>query len=310
MSQPDEFVAWLLAAALPTTRYLTLTRLLGLPADDPQVHNAQADLMQTGPVATILAAQTESGAWPNESSYYTPKYVSTHWSLQLLTLLGVDGAAPGFRRGVQFMLEDTGPAFVRGRQKNSLDLACLWGNILRYTAHAALHDDPRAQAITDRLVRSVAHGGCRCVYNSGLGCAWGVARALWGLAGIPAGQRSPAIQNAIASGVDFLTTQFSLVEANYPVPPDGKIHSLWHRLNFPLFYQVDILFVLQLLAELEALDRPEAQRALDWLRQKRRPDGRWRGSSPYRQRTWAFPGDRSEIDRWVSLQAALLLRSS
>lgn len=310
MAQPDEFVAWLLAAALPTTRYLTLTRLLELPADSPQVQNAQTALMQTGPVATILAAQTDSGAWPNEHSYYTPKYVSTHWSLLLLLLLGVDGADPGFRRGVQYMLQDSGPLFVREQADGDTNLACLWGNLLRYAAHAGYQDEPQAQAITAFLVDSIANGGCRCVYNSGLGCAWGVARAVWGLAGIPAGQRSPAVREAIASGIEFLTGQFSLVEANYPVPPDGKIHGLWHRLNFPLFYQVDILFVLQLLAELGALDRPEAQRALDWLSQKRRRDGRWRGSSPYRPRTWAFPGDRAEIDRWVSLQAALLLRST
>ena len=307
MSLADDFSTWLLGAALPSTRFLTLTRLLGLPAGDPRVQKAHTEIMTTGPVATILAAQTESGAWPNEHSYYTPKYISTHWSLLLLTLLGVDGADPGFRRGVQFMLADTGPSFVTSQEEGSTNLACLWGNILRYAAHAGCQDEPRAQAVTTLLVASIANGGCRCVYNSGLGCAWGVARALWGLAGIPAGQRSTAVQTAITTGVDFLTKQFSLVEASYPVQPGGKIHPLWHRLNFPLFYQVDILFVLQLLAELGELDRPEAQSALDWLRQKQRPNGRWRGSSPYRQRTWAFPGDRTEIDRWVSLQAALLV---
>ncbi len=82
---------------------------------------------------------------------------------------------------------------------------------------------------------------------------------------------------------------------------------MWLRLNFPLFYQADILFVLRVAAELGALDHPGAGPALAWLAARRRADGTWHGTSPFRGRTWAALADREETDRWVTLHAAILL---
>jgi hypothetical protein len=79
---------------------------------------------------------------------------------------------------------------------------------------------------------------------------------------------------------------------------------MWRRLSFPLFYQADILFVLRLAAQLDALDRPGAQRALAWLEDRRNKQGRWRGASPFRSRTtMEVAPDREETDRWVTLLA-------
>ena len=99
------------------------------------------------------------------------------------------------------------------------------------------------------------------------------------------------------------------MEANYPTPQGGSIHSLWSRLNFPLFYQADISLVLRALADLGKLDHPGAADALDWLRERRSSKGSWRGASPYRQRTWDL-GEREETDRWVSLHASLVLQAA
>ncbi|MEZ4518816.1 MAG: hypothetical protein R3C44_19030 [Chloroflexota bacterium] len=52
--------------------------------------SAKAALMSEGPVPTIFGKQTEQGDWADEQSYYTPKYVSTHWSMLLLEELAVD----------------------------------------------------------------------------------------------------------------------------------------------------------------------------------------------------------------------------
>jgi hypothetical protein len=66
------------------------------------------------------------------------------------------------------------------------------------------------------------------------------------------------------------------------------------------------LLVLRALAALGELGRSGAESALDWLRARQTSDGRWHGASPFHQRTWPL-GDREETDRWVSLQAALIL---
>ncbi len=94
-----------------------------------------------------------------------------------------------------------------------------------------------------------------------------------------------------------------LPRADYPTP--GKVHEIWSHVNFPLFYQADIPFVLHVAAELGALDHPGASPALAWLAALRRDDGVWHGTSPFRTPRGLW--DHGEIDRWVTLHAASVL---
>jgi hypothetical protein len=99
-----------------------------------------------------------------------------------------------------------------------------------------------------------------------------------------------------------------LIQGDFPT--GGNAHRIWSRLNFPLFYQADVLFVLRVAEELNALDRDGARAALDWLAARRTRTGRWRGASPFRQRTWQVLGDAHDTNRWVSLHAAHVLQSA
>jgi hypothetical protein len=300
---------WLLQAQTPTIRYLTLVNLLGLPEDNARVVAQRQTIMAEGPVPAILAGQTPAGFWAGEHSFYTPKYRSTHWSLTLLAELLVDGADPRFRRGVEFMLGDTADRLRSRLESNELGWSCFYGNMLRYTCHAGLSSDERVRVLIDYTLRDMDNGYCRCAWNDGYACAWGVARTLWGLAALPQEQRDADVDRAVAQGLEFLLQPGRLPAADYPVPDDGRIHTIWSRLNFPLFYQADILFILRVLAELGALERTGAQEALAWLCNKRQKNGRWRGSNPYRSRTWPETGDPQETSRWVTLQAASLIGS-
>lgn len=310
MNNQSELAGWLLASEIPTIRYLTRTRLQDLPAGDTQVVAEREAIMATGPVPAILAHQGENGAWAGEQSYYTPKYRSTHWSLTLLTECHIDGADERFQRGVDYMLETVGPKIVRDLEQGKTGFSCFWGNLLRYAFRAGRGDHETIQTMLHYAARDV-HTGCRCTYNYNLACGWGVSRTMWGLAAVPAETRNAEIKAAIAAGLDFLLAQHNLSAADYPYDEEkGKVHPLWFRLNFPLFYQADILFTLRVLADLDALDRPGAQPALDWLQQKQLSTGRWRGSSPYRRRTWKEIGDATETGRWVSLFSALVLKEA
>jgi hypothetical protein len=302
----EETLSWLLEAETPTVRYLALARLMGLSEADPRVQEARQAIMREGPVPAILAEQTQKGNWRGEYSFYTPKYKSTHWSLLLLTELHVDGEDPRFRRGVAFMLDQVPGRLTERLAGDESGWSCLFGNVLRYVCHAGLAGDGRATGLIDYCVREIDNGCCRCHWNSGYACAWGVARSLWGLAALPHAWRGPAVDRAIQQGLEFLLAPGRLPAADYPVPDGGRIHTFWSRLNFPLFYQADVLFVLRVAGELGALDQPGAQQALAWLAGRRQKNGRWRGSSPFRRRTWPQLGGPEETNRWVTLQAAAL----
>ncbi len=302
------FIPWLLAAHTPSIRYLTLRRLLGRPEDDADVRAARREMAATGPIPAILSRQTERGNWTNERSYYSPKYTSTHWSMTLLAELAADPADERLRRGVEFMLADT-EAEARGPGHGWV---CFWGNLLRYALCCGFDDDPRTARLIDRVVRDATEAGWRCRYNDELPCAWGAARVLWGLAALPAERRpsevaATGVAAAIASGLALLLDDDRLVRADYPT--SGKVHEIWTHINFPLFYQADILFVLRVAAELGALDHPGTRPTLDWLAARRRGDGAgsgsWRGTSPFRTPRGLW--DREETDRWVTLHAAIVL---
>ncbi len=304
----DVIIDWLVDRSTPSIRYLTLRQLQGWTEADHDIHDARQEIMRSGPVPAILAHQAEAGNWSDERSYHTPKYVSTHWSMLLLTELVADGSDARLRRGAEYMLSATEDELGKALSAESHGLSCFWGNLLRYACHCGFQDDPRVHHVVRYLVADGQDAGWRCGYNGDLACAWGCARALWGLAAIPPERRPPSVQGTIQQGIAWLLKDRRLTEGDYPT--SGGIHRLWSRLNFPLFYQADTLFVLRLLVEFQALDHPDAQLALEWLADRRRRRGDWRGASPFRRRTWDSLADPKDINRWVTLHATTVLQEA
>ena len=308
MSEPA-LCDWLLQASTPSIRYLTLRRLLDQPETDNVVRKAWQAMHTEGPIPAILDQQGETGAWKGENSYYTPKFTSTHWSMLLLTELGADPVDPRVQLGARFMLDTKKKNLLRWFKSDVYGMSCFWGNMLRYTVYSGFQNDPGLEGVITSLTQEV-QTGWRCKYNRETPCAWGAGRALWAFAGLPGNMKTPVVQAAIQSACKLLFDEHDLMKADYPTWDKGKPNSLWTRLNFPLFYQVDRLLVLRALAELELLDLPGARAALDWLEASRAANGRWSGASPYRRRTWDSLGDSQETRRWVSLQAALVLKAA
>jgi hypothetical protein len=278
-----------------------------LPEGGVRVAAARREIMRRGPVPEILSRQTGEGNWKKEQSYYTPKYFSTHWSMLLLAELRADGRDPRYRRGARYMLKTTADGVDRRLREHYTGWSCFYGNMLRYVLRTEHADEPHVEMLSRLLAESIRNDYCQCEHNYGKPCAWGVVRSLYGLAAIPKSDRSRDVRSAVAQGIAYLVEDGRLLKADYPTQGNRPANPMWFKLNFPLFYQADLLLTLRVLAELDALDRPGVRPVLDWLERSRKPDGRWRGSSPFRQRTWKALGGREETDRWVSLQAAWIL---
>jgi len=300
-----EIIRMLQQADTPSIRLLALTRLKGLPDDHPQVVQEQAHAAAQEPVLSILQEQYIQGYWIWDRHYYSPKYRSSHWSMQLLTELGLSGDHPAMQKGALYMNRRIQDKLHEKNEKGERGLACFWGNFLRYELHCLPLENAVIQETITLLVREIERDGV-CDWNYVLPCAWGVIRALWGLAAIPVEKRTPAMQHAIQHGLEFVLERYSLIDANYPYKE--KIHKRWFSLNFPLFYNVDILFTLQVLHELDALDHPSARKALDWLGSKQMKNGKWHGTSPFRGRTWAFTAGNDTADTWATLHALTVLQ--
>jgi hypothetical protein len=290
-----DLVPWLLEPENPSVRYWTLTKLLGRTEEDEEVIETRRAIMKRGPAAEILSHYAGDGRWEGERSYYTYKYTSTHWQLLLLAELAADGEDERVAAACRRMVDE-----VYDEDRSTV-WPCFHGNLIGYL-HALGHGgDERVREFEADLARAGTAGKWCCDINGDLPCAWGAARALWGFGRIPTGERGRAVQEAIESGVRFLG-RFNLCEGNYP--SSGSRHKLWDRLNFPLFYQADVLFTLRALAALGRVkEEPAFQEALEWLEGRRRADGRWNGTSPYGNRMWTQLEARRRPSKWVTWQA-------
>lgn len=304
--QSKQLIDWLLSSEMPSLRYLTRKNLQNIAEKDPLITQDRSLMEKSGPIPGILAGQATEGHWKGEQSYYTPKYDSTHWSMLLLHELGLDSRQAAFRRGIDHMLQITREELLQELDQRGHGFSCFWGNLLRYSNPETLENKDRLEPIIEYLCCDSLDSKWRCAWNDELPCAWGAARTLWALAALPEDLRSERVASSIQLGVSFLLEEYNLLEANYPT--SGKSHPLWKRLNFPLFYQADVLFVLRVMAELGELSHPGAEGAMHWLKGRMKKSGKWTGASPFRQRTWKQLAFKEDTDRWASYFAAYVVK--
>lgn len=297
----SDVISWLMEREAPSVRYWTLTKLLDRVADEDEVVEARQAIMASGPAMEILSHYGGDGKWKEERSYYTPKYKSTHWQLLLLAELAANGEDDRIAAACKRMIEA-----VSGEQRPTV-WPCFHGNLIGYL-HALGHaGDERVRAFEAELARAGAAGKWCCDINGDLPCAWGAARALWGFGQIPADEGGEAVQEAIDSGVRFLG-RFKLREGNYPA--EGARHKMWDNLNFPLFYQSDVLFTLRALADVGQLStKPTFRKAAEWLEDRAVEGWRWNGVSPYNSRMWAPLEEHRRPSKWITWQALYVIKN-
>jgi hypothetical protein len=289
---------WLLERRDPAVRAQTLELIEDRSSRDPEVRDAKARAMTSPPISTILKRQRADGRWSDD--YYSPKFTSTHWELLQLVEYGADGGDPRVRRGARRMLEDFAevPRWMRDH-----GVSCFFGNLLRYLSQAGYGTDPRMEPIVERLCRDSKKFEAACYINGELPCAWGYSRLLWGLAALPESARTREVERTLRRGTEWLLS-YKLERGAYPT--ESNPSHLWRSASFPLFYQADVLFVLRVLADVDALSDPRAAGAIAWLLARQDERGRWHGRSPYADRMPA----KIDADKWITLQAAHVLKSA
>ena len=333
----SEALEWLLEpdAANPGVRYFALTDLLGRPHSDPEVHAAQAAVMQSGPVPAILAAQNADGSWPGPKAGYAPKYRGTVWSVMFLAMLGADGRDARVRAACAHVLDHSrAPAPYGGFSVGadpSGQIHCLAGNLAAACISLGWLGDVRLDQAIDWLARSIVGEGIApaeekdaqpryyrsgnsgpgfaCAANEHQNCAWGAVKAMLALSKIPAPQRTPVVQKAIAAGVEFLLSRDPAV-ADYPIPSyASKPSESWFHFGYPLAYVTDVLQILEVLTALGYGNDPRLAAALDLLRSTQDAQGRWLMKYTYNGKMWAKIETPHQPSKWVTLRAMRVLRT-
>jgi hypothetical protein len=327
----DDPLPWLLELDTenPGVRYFTLRDLLDRPEDDPEVREARAAIMTTGPVPAILDAQHPDGYWVKPGSGYAPKYRGTVWQIILLAELGlvlseVEGADPSgerVRRGCEYLLNHSiaanGAFSAYKKPVPSGSIHCLNGNLLSALLHLGYADAPRVQAVLDWQARAITGEGIQylksgtsgpsfaCSANQGQPCGWGANKAMKALIAVPPDLRTPTVQRAIKVGAEFLLSRDPAV-ADYPYTE--RVSSTWFKFGFPLSYWSDVLETAAVLVELGYGDDPRLDNALQLILSKQDAQGRWKLENTLNGKVWADIEEKGKPSKWVTLRALRILK--
>ena len=174
---------------------------------------------------------------------------------------------------------------------------------------------PRTRRLIDFLIRdhSPEDAGWKCraypidpsrVFSPN--CYMGAVKVLRSLASIPSGRRSKEMKTVIEREVENVLENGVY---RYLRKPDGsrKDKAGWKRFGFPLFYQSDILEILDALTRLGVKAtrmEPATGRVLD----AQQGDGSWLLKHTFNGKMWIDIDVKHAPSKWITLRALRVLK--
>jgi hypothetical protein len=322
---------WLLEPNDIGVRYLALRDLV--KADTAELATAKKRAHTSGPIAEVLSKMDKEGFWVKPGAGYSPLYTSTIWSVILLGQLGATidmdkRIATACAYILDHSLTKYGQFTASGTPAGNLD--CLQGSLC-YSLLDLGCTDPRLDNAYEMMARLVTGEGIApmtdkkakiryytpkpgpvfaCSATLGKPCAWGAVPVMLAFGKLPVEKRTPIINRAIKTGIDFLFSK-DPAKADYPLgfsqKPTGKPSGNWWKFGFPSFYATDILQNVEALARLGYGKDPRLANALQIIRDKQDSQGRWLMEHNYAGKIWVDFGPKKQPNKWVTLRARRVL---
>jgi hypothetical protein len=331
MPKTDRFqtaLNWLLEAEDIGVQYLAGRDLAPSGADG--MKELQKKAHAEGPISAVLAAMQPEGYWVQPGAGYYPKYTGAVWSIILLSQLGATAEsdsriAAGCSYLMEHTLNDKGQFSVNGLPSGTAD--CLQGNLAAALLELGTWDS-RLEKAFEWMARTVTGEGIApmedktaavryyagkcgpnfaCGSNNKLPCAWGAVKVMLAFSKLPVEKRTPLIERAIRTGVDFLLGT-DPAKAEYPCGYAAKPSGNWWKFGFPVFYITDLLQNVEALVGLGYGRDPRLANAFKIIREKQDDQGRWPLEYHYNGKTWIESGLPKKPNKWVTLRTLRVLQ--
>jgi hypothetical protein len=326
-TQPSKpALEWLLEPEDAGVRYLALRDLV--KAGGRELEAARKEAHEKGPIAEVLSSMNKEGYWVKPGPGYNPKYTSTVWSIILLGQLGAsidtdERVKTACAYILDHNLDKVGHFTINGMPSGTVD--CVQGNLC-YSLLDLGSADPRLDKAYEWMARSVTGEGvaplteknaplryyagkCGPVFACGANdkkpCAWGAASVMLAFSKLLPEKRTPLIEKAIRTGVDFLFST-DPAKADYPSGYSPRPSGNWWKFGFPNFYVADILLITEALVRLGHGKDKRLANALQLVRDKQ-VKGRWILEYDYTGKTWVDFGPKKQPNKWVTLRAMRVL---
>lgn len=301
----NDVIAWLLEGD-PAIRWQTRRDLLDEPPDCYEPDRSRVALEGWG--ATLLARQDLAGTWGG--GLYSPKWISTTYTLLLLRHYGLPPDNPQAQRGAALLLErgfysDGGINFFRSYKYSE---TCVTGMVLALLCCFRLPDARIHRVMEHLLGQQMEDGGWNCerpkgATHSSFHTTLSVLEGLheYSLA-FP--EQAVPLGPAIARAHEFL-----LLHRLYRSHRTGEVADpALARIYFPPRWRYDFLRVLDYF---QWIDEPGDERmtgAIDLLHSKRLADGRWNQGQNWAGRVFFEMETVGQPGRWNTLRGLRVLR--
>jgi hypothetical protein len=312
MNSTDPIINYLMEGD-PSIRWQTLRDLLGAPEVEWQAERRRT--LDTGWGAQLLAHQDANGIWGG--GLYSPKWISSTYTLLALIHTGIPADHAPARRGAQILLDGLlGETCDAEFERNMKDMdRCIVGMLLQIAAYFGI-DDARREAILDNLLHeTMPDGGWNCrkgrkmsnrpePHHSSFHTTFSVLDGLREYMEQARGLRGEEVLSAEA-GARELMLQHRLVYSDHT---GQVINPHFTRLAYPYRWHYSILRGLEYFARAGARRDDRLQGAIDWLKARRSPDGLWPLEHKYAAKEFFTMERVGKPSRWVTLRALRVLK--
>lgn len=304
----DTLIHWLLEGD-PAIRWQTMRDLLDVPAAEWQAE--QARTVQEGWGAQLLAKQDADGRWG--SGLYSPKWISTTYTLLILRAIGIPRHLPAAQQGAALVLDGLLGEHCDDKFHQKLVGCdrCIVGMILSLAVYFGL-DDARVDAIIENVLAEMMPDGawnCRKhtrprPKHSSFHTTFNVLDGVRDTLEFRPGPYQSDLLQAEQSALELLL-QHKLFRSDHS---GVIINPKFLLFSYPHYWHYDVLRGLSYLARINAPRDPRGQEAIDLLQQKQLDDGAWPVQNRYTGQVFFNMEKIGGPSRWNTLRALRILR--
>jgi hypothetical protein len=301
---------WLLDGD-PAIRWQTLRDLMG--ASQRTIERERSKVAREGWGARLLAKQDAQGTWAggrsSDGGLYSPKWISTTYTMLLLRDLGLPAYNRHARKACAHLLDgglqrDGGINYGwRGWSET-----CITGMVLSILSAFECDDDRLEQIATYLLEQQMPDGGwnCRRSFGAAHSSVHTTISVLEGLRlyEILHRRKSRLVEAAQQRGREFL-----LIHRLFRSDRTGQIiKPVFLRFAFPPRWHYDVLRALDYFQAVGAPRDSRLAEAIEIVENARSPDGRWPLQHSWKGKTY-FQLERLGLpSRWNTVRALRVLR--
>lgn len=248
----------------------------------------------------------ETGRWGN--GYYSPKWISTHYTLLDLMHLGFPPAHPAFRQSAELLLAHIWPnhGWVL---KNRVQDLCVAAMVISICCYTGIQSESMNEIIDYLLERQYPDGGWNCNWDHGdehssVHSTLTVLEALRDYAEGSYEYRADEAAGRVAAGQDFLLRKRLFRSEQTGEVFDKKMLML----SYPGRWKYDILRSLDYFQSVGFTYDPHMDEALDIVAGKMRPNGHWPVQQKYAGLVHFDMEPTGSDSRWNTLRALRVMR--